>query len=46
LSQQKRTRVELFRTVLAKVSSRKIGDDELWRFLRCVELLDYDLKYT
>lgn len=46
LSQQKQTRVEVFRTVLVKVSNRAIGDDELWRFLRCVELLDYDLKST
>ena len=46
LSQQKQIRVEVFRTVLTKVSNRAIGDDELWRFLRCVELLDYDLKST
>ncbi|RSK38776.1 hypothetical protein [Hymenobacter perfusus] len=46
LSQQKQTRIEVFRTVLAKVNNRVISDDELWRFLRCVELLDYDLKST
>ncbi|MDO7888140.1 hypothetical protein [Hymenobacter cheonanensis] len=46
LSQQKQARVELFRTVLAKVNNQAINDDELWRFLRCVELLDYDLKST
>lgn len=46
LSKQKQVRAEVFRTVLAKVSSRTITDDELWRFLRCVELLDYDLKST
>jgi hypothetical protein len=45
-SQQKKDRVELFRTVLARVSHQTITDDELWRFLRCVELLDYDLKST
>jgi hypothetical protein len=45
-SQQKQDKVELFRTVLARVSHQTITDDELWRFLRCVELLDYDLKST
>ena len=45
-SQQKKDKVELFRTVLARVSHQAITDDELWRFLRCVELLDYDLKST
>lgn len=46
LSQQKQARVEMFRAVLAKVTSRAISNDELWHFLRCVELLDYDLKST
>ena len=46
LSQQKQDRVEVFRTVLARVSGQAISDDDLWRFLRCVELLDYDLKST
>jgi len=44
--QEKTKRLEIFRTVLAKVSQTPVTDDELWRFLRCVELLDYDFMNT
>jgi hypothetical protein len=44
--QEKTKRLEIFRAVLAKVSQAPVADDDLWRFLRCVELLDYDFMTT
>jgi hypothetical protein len=44
--QAKAERLDIFRTVLARISGAAVADEELWRFLRCVELLDYDFQST
>ncbi|GAB3847041.1 hypothetical protein GCM10028822_07890 [Hymenobacter terrigena] len=43
----KKERLKVFADVLAKINGGKaLSDDEIWRFLRCVELLDYDFLNT
>ena len=43
----KKERLKVFADVLTKVNEDKaLSDDEIWRFLRCVELLDYDFLNT
>lgn len=43
---EKLQRLEIFRDVLVRVSRAAVSDDELWRFLCCVELLEYDYLTT
>lgn len=43
----KKERLKVFADVLARVNGgAALSDDEIWRFLRCVELLDYDFLNT
>lgn len=35
---------KLFRNSLGKAKDRRVNDDELWKFLKCFVILDYDLE--